>query len=294
MSSREKILIVDDNPINIRILTEILEEDYDTKGAQSGEEAIEMAPQYAPDMVLLDIMMPGKNGYEVCRELRRNTALSQTKIIMISAKAMVADRLEGYEAGADDYITKPFDEDELLAKIRIYLKLKTVEEVEQIKGNLLALLRLQTITPLNNILCPVDRLIKNINSDAQTSIGLLKTIQSSARQLENLFDNILVLSALKSEELDFEFEKVDLSAAIKNVITDLEPQANERDIVISVQLIDAPLAEVDVKHIKRVVTTIMDNAIRFSPPHGRVTIQLTADANHYYLHITDSGSGVRM
>jgi CheY-like chemotaxis protein len=113
---------VDDNPINLGILEEILAGDYQLKFAQTGQEAIRLAAQSPPAVVLLDVMMPGMDGLEICRRLREMPGLSHTTIIMVSAKAMPSERDAGLRAGADDYITKPFDEVELLQALRGYLK----------------------------------------------------------------------------------------------------------------------------------------------------------------------------
>jgi two-component system sensor histidine kinase/response regulator len=132
MQVQGKILTVDDDPNNITIIEELLDDNYELKTATSGEEALEIAQQFRPDIILLDIMMPGMNGYEVCRKLREHCTSEYTKIIMVSARAMVSERLEGYKSGADDYITKPFDGDELLAKIKLYMELKPAEEMNHI------------------------------------------------------------------------------------------------------------------------------------------------------------------
>ncbi len=149
MSRHQRILIVDDHPTNIALLEDILGEEYVLAAATSGEEALALVSPFQPDLILLDIMMPGVNGYETCRRLREMPAFRHVKILMVSAKARVEDRLRGYEVGADDYITKPFDEEELLAKVQVYLRLKSVEEVDQLKSNLLAMLSHKTLTPLH-------------------------------------------------------------------------------------------------------------------------------------------------
>jgi CheY-like chemotaxis protein len=119
MQIQKKILVVDDDPNNIVIVGELLGDDYDLKTATTGEEALEIALDFLPDIILLDIMMPGIDGYDVCRRLREHSTLQYAKIIMVSAKAMVSERLKGYEVGANDYLTKPFEEDELLEKVRV-------------------------------------------------------------------------------------------------------------------------------------------------------------------------------
>ena len=148
MQEQKKILIVDDDLNNIAIMTEILGNKYILKTAVAGEEALEIAPDFLPDVVLLDIMMPGMGGYEVCRLLREHSTLRYTKIIMVSAKAMVHERLNGYEAGADDYVTKPFDEDELLAKVRVYTRLKHVEELNKLRSEFTSTVTHEMRTPL--------------------------------------------------------------------------------------------------------------------------------------------------
>lgn len=131
MQRQGRILAVDDDPNNIAILEELLAEGYDLETTTSGEQALEIAQSFRPDVVLLDIMMPGMDGYQVCQRLRDHDDFKHTKIIMVSARAMVPEKLEGYKAGADDYITKPFDGDEFLAKIQVYLRLKQTEEVDR-------------------------------------------------------------------------------------------------------------------------------------------------------------------
>ncbi len=118
------ILIADDNPLNIKILENMLKrKGYQTALAENGHKALEFLQNQQPDIILLDIMMPAMDGYEVCRRLRKEEVLASTKIIYLSIKGQLPDRLAGYEAGADDFIVKPVDPEELLAKIKVYVKI---------------------------------------------------------------------------------------------------------------------------------------------------------------------------
>ena len=119
MTSDFRILIVDDDAMNIDILMDSLEEEYDVRAAESGEEALEIIPQYNPDVILLDIMMSGIDGYEGCRRIREDDTYKSVKIILISGRAMEDERQKGFAVGADDYITKPFDVDDIADKIKL-------------------------------------------------------------------------------------------------------------------------------------------------------------------------------
>ncbi|PCI24204.1 MAG: hypothetical protein COB67_11835 [SAR324 cluster bacterium] len=130
---KPRILIIEDDETNVEILMEILQDDYTLHVSFSGEEGLDNICSFAPDIVLLDVMMPGMNGYEVCRHIRQNPQLAFIKVILVSAKAMLNERLEGYEAGADDYITKPFDHSELIAKLQVFQRLKYAEEMNKVK-----------------------------------------------------------------------------------------------------------------------------------------------------------------
>lgn len=116
-----RILVVEDNPVNQVIYNEILADHFEIQVAGSGAEALEIISDFKPQIIVLDVMMPGMDGYEVCRRVRADGQFEDCRIIMVSARAMEEEKNMGLEAGADAYITKPFDEEELLDKIMYYL-----------------------------------------------------------------------------------------------------------------------------------------------------------------------------
>jgi signal transduction histidine kinase len=128
LNLKQKIMIVDDEPRNQRILMETLENLSENRICLNGEEILNQIDEFLPDLVLLDIMMPDLDGYEVCKRIRAKERLKTTKIIMVSGKAMTEEKLKGYEWGADDYITKPFISEELLAKAKVFLRLSKFEK----------------------------------------------------------------------------------------------------------------------------------------------------------------------
>jgi len=135
MDNKTKILVVDDDPSIISFLREILESEYNLKTAYSGEEALGLFKDFAPEIVLLDVMMPGIDGYETCRRIKEDDTFAQIKILFLSARVTLEERLTGYNVGGDDYVTKPFETEELLAKIKVFEKLKHVHQNSNPIGN---------------------------------------------------------------------------------------------------------------------------------------------------------------
>ncbi len=131
MQEKSKILAVDDNSINLAVIEELLESQYNLMTVSTGIDALKMAQEFQPDLIILDIMLHGMDGYDVCRQIRKNSSLRHTKIIMVSAKAMTSERLKGYQVGADDYLTKPFDGEELLAKVCAHLHPKPIKAIQE-------------------------------------------------------------------------------------------------------------------------------------------------------------------
>ncbi len=121
MTHKKKILIVDDDIVNLEIVAELLEDDYEIQTLESGERALETIRNICPDLIILDIMMPGANGYEICKQIKADEQLKKITVILISAKAMLKETRLGFEAGADDYITKPFEHAELQDRIKSHL-----------------------------------------------------------------------------------------------------------------------------------------------------------------------------
>jgi putative two-component system response regulator len=132
MIANDRVLAVDDNASNLLILEEILGESFALKCVTSGVEALRVAPAFRPNVVLLDVMMPVLDGNDTCRQLRTQPELCDTKILMLSAKSDLADRLKSYQAGAVDYIAKPFDEREVGAKVRAWSDMVCRQQLDHV------------------------------------------------------------------------------------------------------------------------------------------------------------------
>jgi two-component system sensor histidine kinase/response regulator len=289
---RNKILAVDDDAVDIMTIERLLGEQYELRTATTGQEALDVAADFRPDIILLDNMMPGLDGGQVCRQIRADSGLRHTKIIMLSGKSMVSERIEAYEAGADDYVTKPFNKDELLAKIRVYLRLKSVEEMDQFKTDVLTLLSHEARTPLNSLIAPAEMLMSEDEVDDEEKKLLIEMVHSAAGRLHRFFENVMLLSSLKSGKWQFNPEPVDLCEVVHEAVCEVSAKAVERKVRIDEKFDAGPTICLDSQQIKRVITAILDNAIRFSPSEGRVDVCVSGDEEYLYVSVTDRGQGI--
>ncbi len=193
MQTKAKVLAVDDNPANLAIMREMIAGEHLLMTAESGEAALKIAYEFRPDITLLDIMMPGLDGYAVCRRMRADPRLTTNKIIMVSAKALVSERLQGYAAGADDYVTKPFEEKELLAKIRVFLRLKTATEMDHLKMGMKSLLGPEMNARLSGIILPSSILMSDTDLEGIERKMLAEMVYRNVTRLKGLLDGILNL-----------------------------------------------------------------------------------------------------
>ena len=292
LQPRNRILAVDDDPVDITNLRKLLGKDYDLKTATTGEQALVIAAEFQPDIILLDNMMPGLDGREVCRHIRADMALRHTKIIMVSGKSLVCERVQAYQAGADDYITKPFDKDELLAKIRVYLRLKSVEELDQFKSNVLTLLSHEARTPLNSLLGPAEMLVSEEQMDAEERKLLVEMVHSAAKRLHCFFENVMLLSSLKSGKWQFNPAPTGLCDLVREAVGEVTTQAAERNVEIEEVFAGDPMAHLDREQIKKTLQAILENAIRFSPPGASVRICVSGDDTEACVSVTDRGKGI--
>ncbi len=129
MSKREKVLTIDDDPDILDVLQLTLSEYYDVVQANNGQIGLQMVQQKSPDLIICDNVMPVMNGREFCKQLKKDILLRHIPVIMLTGKGEVKDRIEGIEAGVDDYVVKPFSPDELLARVRMILR-RTVRSLD--------------------------------------------------------------------------------------------------------------------------------------------------------------------
>ena len=286
-----KVLIVDDEPINVKLIEEILEyeDDFQCRTAVNGYDALEILDDYHPDIVVLDIMMPGMNGYEVCKKIKAHKSHRFAKVLMVSGKAMIEERLEGYAAGADDYITKPFVDDELLAKMKVFSRLKKTEEVEALKTAILQLFSHETKTPLNGILLG-SQLILDTPSISDKIAEYATLIKLSGERIHELVRKILLLSNLKNRHtLNITRQPVlDYLHGIASLADSSAPGKS----TIKITCPDDFSLELDWQLFHKALSAVVDNGIKYSPQGATVEIAASCDESSVCFRVSDEGPGI--
>lgn len=287
----QRILAVDDIAANLAILEELLDDEYDVVYCESGEQALEAAIEFRPDLVLLDIMMPGIDGYETCRRMREHQELACTKIIMVSAKTQLEDRLRGYEVGANDYVSKPFDHNELRAKIDVYLQLKTVEEVNIAKTRVIEVLQHSGRTPLTPIIGNAQLLAMETAPPDEMRVVLAESILRSGQRLLNVFAQAEHWIELVSDALEMRYASVSLNDLIDDAIQDLEGETVKKNVTINVSSEIADDIRGDADELRFIIDSLLKNAIRFSPEDGVVSVNTRSDNGFTLIEVADQGEG---
>jgi two-component system, sensor histidine kinase and response regulator len=290
MQAEYKILAVDDEPANAIVLRELLDSTYTVATASSGEEALGLLPSFKPDLILLDIMMPGINGYETCRRIRKNSGHKFVKIIMLSGRSDLKQRLEGYSAGADDFIGKPFDLDELQQKVKIFLKLKRIEEVDTIQNGLLQYFSRETRTPLNNIVAPAESLLKNNSLDHEAR-QFAEIIAESSKWLLEFVRKVSLLCELK-KGLRLDRKKGFLNFHLLMEIQQYNTKASRKAVNIVLKNDADVMAELDWKLFDKVIGFILENAIEHSPDNAPVEVRAEVVDGICRTTISDRGNGI--
>lgn len=321
------ILIVDDNPQNLQVLgIQLQEKQYEIEFAVNGTAALDWLNIKKFDLILLDINMPGMSGFEVCKEIRTNPELNNVPIIFLSADIERESILRGFEMGAQDYITKPFDSRELIVRVKTHLSLKeSLEKLENLnksleekvlertiqlkeanekleatnlklvdldkaKSEFLNLISHEIRTPLNGILGPLE-LLKGPLYASEIS-DLITMLDMSVKRLERFSLDALLITRLKTGETGIKKVSFSLSELVNEVVNENIDNNQSKKIRFDTEFdMEHDLVLLDKELAKKSIANILDNSIVFSPQNGSIEIKTYPEGDHIVLEIHDQGNG---
>lgn len=291
----ETILIVDDTPANLGVLVETLgAAGYRLMVAEDGEEALAQTVQTAPDLVLLDVMMPGLDGFETCRRLRAQPATADTPVLFMTALNETADKVRAFAAGGVDYITKPIEQEEALARVRTHLALRRLRrelaDELALKKQFMRIAGHDLRNPVCLILMAIE-LARRRASDPAAVAQQLASIGDSVAQIRRIIDTFLGIRGALGDCADA--GEVDLGLLGAAVARQHGPAAEGKRIALAVDEVDAPLvARGDTALAYQALANLVGNALKFTPSGGRVTVRPRTTAAGVRVEVSDSGPGV--
>jgi two-component system, sensor histidine kinase and response regulator len=302
MSDEKKIfniLIVDDIPDNLRVLGGILkEEGYKIRPVLNGELALQVAEKEKPDLILLDIMMPGMDGYEVSRQLKANPVLKDIPVIFISALNDTADLVKAFESGGVDYITKPFQAAEVTVRVATHLKIclqnNELREVNATKDKFFSIIAHDLRGPIGNMLSISEVISEKGQVDEDTLYSFIEMQKELSKDTIQLLENLMIWARSNTNRIDFEPESLDLNTLFRECIEGVNIQAMNKNITISGSSVSPSQIFADENMIRLIIRNLLNNAIKFTPHGGSVSIYSTDSGlnKETLISVRDTGIGM--
>jgi two-component system sensor histidine kinase/response regulator len=314
VSLSSHILIVDDEPKNLQILNGLLTEyGYAVREAGDGKEAIEEALAFPPDMILMDIKMPNMDGFEACAELKANPKTKEIPIIFISGLTNVNDIVQAFQVGGVDYINKPFQFAEVIARVDKHLTIlrqrqQILEQKQQIEA-----MRKRDQQRFNQLSEMREQFVQSATHDLKNPLSIIRGSAEIMRRfsethanpylrecIENILESSKEMTELVTGMLDFlkiqsslelQISQVKLKPLVANLLKRHEIVARGRNISLKSELEELD-AQLDETQMNRVIDNLISNAIKYSPDNSQVHVRLKKASKHVVLEIQDEGFGI--
>lgn len=310
-NERKTILIVDDTQQNLDVLVGLLKGSYRVKVARDGELAMKIvSADEPPDLILLDIMMPVMDGFEVCRRLKADPERADIPVIFISALSETADKVKAFTAGGVDYISKPFQVQEVEARVATHLKLREqqlqikaqkhllqenydrLRELEELRDNLVHMIVHDMRSPLMGINGMLEILKMQLEESlSEDLIDEFDEALTAGHTLQDMISSLLDISRMEAGRMPLLMNLVDLRNVVSSALTSLGALLRQCRVIF-----EPPVGEAfvmcDPELIRRVIANLVANAIKFTPSDGRVRIDISQEADRVKVSVWDTGPGI--
>lgn len=302
--NKSRILIVDDNVENLSILGNMLvNTNYYVQVAQNGESAIKAVQKKQPDLVLLDINMPGLSGYDVCKILKKNKKTAEIPVIFLTAHSETENIVTGFTLGAVDYIAKPFNEEELLVRVRTHLELKKakndlkqknteLKEVITAKDKLFSIIAHDLRGPIASMMSFIDIVTEEDKMNEETLHLFLQSQKELTHNTYNLLNNLLNWARHNMDQIQFIPELLTINKLLDENITSLHFIAKQKEISFITDYIEEYIVFADKDMVNLIIRNLLNNAIKFTPKKGYIRVNLKDKSNEVEIQITDTGVGI--
>lgn len=304
--SEYKILIVDDVMSNVLLLKVLLtNEKFAIATASNGRQALEQVEKENPDLVLLDVMMPDMSGFEVAQHLKSNPNTADIPIIFLTALNSTADIVKGFQVGANDFISKPFNKEELIIRVTHQISLVAAKRLilsktEELKRTIAGRDKLYSViahdlrSPMGSIKMVLNMLILNLPSEkiGAEMYELLTMANQTTEDVFSLLDNLLKWTKSQIGKLNVVYQDVDLVEVTDGVIEIFSMVASLKKIRIREMKPEKMMVNADIDMLKTVVRNLLSNAIKFSKENSEVLVKMEEVDGMAVVSVQDYGCGI--
>lgn len=306
--SEYKILIVDDVMSNVLLLKVLLSnEKFNIVTAMNGHDALEQVKSENPDLVLLDVMMPDMSGFEVAQRLKADELTKEIPIIFLTALNSTADIVKGFQVGGNDFISKPFNKEELIIRVSHQISLVAAKRIilkqtEELRRTIMGRDKLYSViahdlrSPMGSIKMVLNMLILNLPSDVigRDMFDMLNMANQTTEEVFSLLDNLLKWTKSQIGRLNVVYQDFDIIGAIEGILEIFSMVAEVKHINIKLEKPALEILEVhaDVDMLKTVIRNLISNAIKFSNPDGEILVNIKTDGDMAIVSVKDNGCGI--
>ena len=301
--NRAKILIIDDEVLNLQLLEHILGRQYDIVSVTTGRAALKNIDEKSFDLVMLDIMMPGMDGFEVLQHIRENHTPDKLPVILVSALAQDEDIVRGLNRGANDYIPKPLQPQLVMARVQaqVYLKqladereqlIQELERSNRVRNYLLRVASHDLKTPLHNVAMVLTLLAESADATDEM-LDMISVGTRSAQTMLGIIETFLDLNVLREDHITLDFKPLNLAQVLSGVMLEFRDMAAEKGIGFTVHLDEVNILA-DEQHFRQAFANLVSNAVKYSPPGRTVNVYTEAlsNAEIAVVHVVDDGGGI--
>ncbi|PHQ57880.1 MAG: hybrid sensor histidine kinase/response regulator [Sulfurimonas sp.] len=285
MDNKPYIIAIDDTPYNLEILTMILVDiDVEVECVESGSEAFKLIKKRTPELILLDILMPEMDGFEVCRILKEDPSTSSIPIIFLSALDDIDSKIRAFEVGGADYITKPFNTLEVAARVKTHLRQHYMLEELNV---LLKESFHEIYTPLGLIKSSLSLLeLENVNNVH------LQNIKSSVQSLHSVYEDMYY--AIKKEVHAYPAEWIDFEVFLKNRTNIFISQMSYKKLTFDINIdIESPMIKINIIELERLIDNLLSNAIKYANINSTITIDIAPSDEKIKLVISNRSKKIK-
>jgi two-component system sensor histidine kinase/response regulator len=298
------ILMIDDNPVNLQVLTSMLKQSgWRPRPVTSGRLGLQAARNEPPDLILLDVNMPEMNGYEVCEALKADARLADIPVIFVSALGETMDKVKGFAVGGVDYVTKPFQLDEVRARVAAHLELRRrrrelqinyekLRESERLRDSLVHMI----VHDLRSPLTAISAYLELFAQEAKTKLGAetqedIASAMHATRNMVRMINGILDVSKMEAQMMKLDLRECDLVQVVAASMDDLESLVGARRLAFERPAAPA-LVLADKEIVSRIVQNFLANALRFTPASGEIRVGIVVEEEQVRVFVADTGPGI--